>query len=222
MIQVGRLGQADVDAAAGHPLRRVRRGLPPPRPRAAVSRRVRARPGCAARTSTSIPKGCALARSASEVVGVGFAHPRGAVTSIGPLAARPGAPAGVARALMSELGEIAAGSDQRPAVPGQLQPRLVRPLHAARLRGRRRRPVPARREARAARARHARTRPCGRWSRRRPARRRALRPIAHRRRPAPRSRAARVDGRRLRASRARGAASASPATSSIARCRRAS
>src|SRR5204862_3900272 len=56
------------------------------------------------------PEGCALARSASEVVGVGFAHPRGAVTSIGPLASRPGAPAGVARALMNELGEIAGDS----------------------------------------------------------------------------------------------------------------
>jgi len=41
---------------------------------------------------------------------VGFAHPRGAVTSIGPLAARPGAPAGVARALMAEIGRVAAQS----------------------------------------------------------------------------------------------------------------
>ena len=56
------------------------------------------------------PEGCAIAWSATEAVGVGFAHPRGAVTSIGPLAARPGAPAGVARALMAELGRVAAQS----------------------------------------------------------------------------------------------------------------
>jgi len=56
------------------------------------------------------PEGCAVAWSAAEVVGVGFAHPRGAVTSIGPLAARPGAPPGVARALMTRLAAVAAHS----------------------------------------------------------------------------------------------------------------
>jgi hypothetical protein len=56
------------------------------------------------------PEGCAIAWSGNEAVGVGFAHPRGAVTSIGPLAARPGAPAGVARALMAEIGRVAAQS----------------------------------------------------------------------------------------------------------------
>ena len=56
------------------------------------------------------PEGCAIAWSVTEAVGVGFAHPRGAVTSIGPLASRPGAPAGVARALMAELGRVAAQS----------------------------------------------------------------------------------------------------------------
>lgn len=49
------------------------------------------------------PEGCVVAWSGNEAVGVGFAHPRGAVTSIGPLAARPGSPPGVARALMTEM-----------------------------------------------------------------------------------------------------------------------
>ena len=109
MIQVGRLGQADVDAAAGILFDAFgaayrRRGHAPPFPT-----RESAAWLCRAYIDLD-PEGCALARSASEIVGVGFAHPRGAVTSIGPLASRPGAPAGVARALMSELGGIAAGS----------------------------------------------------------------------------------------------------------------
>jgi len=106
---VGRLGQADVDAAAGILFDAFgaayrRRGHAPPFPT-----RESAAWLCRAYIDLD-PEGCALARSASEIVGVGFAHPRGAVTSIGPLASRPGAPAGVARALMSELGGVAAGS----------------------------------------------------------------------------------------------------------------
>jgi hypothetical protein len=109
MIQVGRLGQADVDAAAGILFDAFgaayrRRGHAPPFPT-----RESAAWLCRAYIDLD-PEGCALARLSAEVVGVGFAHPRGAVTSIGPLASRPGAPAGVARALMSELGNIAAGS----------------------------------------------------------------------------------------------------------------
>jgi hypothetical protein len=109
MIQVGRLGHADVDAAAGILFDAFgaayrRRGHAPPFPT-----RESAAWLCRAYIDLD-PEGCALARSSSEVVGVGFAHPRGAVTSIGPLASRPGAPAGVARALMRELGDIAAGS----------------------------------------------------------------------------------------------------------------
>src|SRR3954462_259057 len=109
MIQVGRLGQADVDAAAGILFDAFgaayrRRGHAPPFPT-----RESAAWLCRAYIDLD-PEGCALARSASEVVGVGFAHPRGAVTSIGPLASRPGAPAGVARALMNQLGEIAGDS----------------------------------------------------------------------------------------------------------------
>jgi hypothetical protein len=109
MIQVGRLGQADVDAAAGILFDAFgaayrRRGHAPPFPT-----RESAAWLCRAYIDLD-PEGCALARSSSEVVGVGFAHPRGAVTSIGPLASRPGAPAGVARALMNQLGEIAGAS----------------------------------------------------------------------------------------------------------------
>jgi hypothetical protein len=109
MIHVARLGQEDVGAAAGILFDAFgaayrRRGHAPPFPT-----RESAAWLCRAYLDLD-PDGCALARSSSEVVGVGFAHPRGAVTSIGPLAARPGAPAGVARALMSELDAIAAGS----------------------------------------------------------------------------------------------------------------
>ena len=109
MIHVARLGQEDVSAAAGILFDAFgaayrRRGHAPPFPT-----RESAAWLCRAYLDLD-PDGCALARSASEVVGVGFAHPRGAVTSIGPLAARPGAPAGVARALMSELDNVAGGS----------------------------------------------------------------------------------------------------------------
>jgi hypothetical protein len=109
MIHVARLGQEDVGAAAGILFDAFgaayrRRGHAPPFPT-----RESAAWLCRAYLDLD-PDGCALARSSSEVVGVGFAHPRGAVTSIGPLAARPGAPAGVARALMSELDAVAAGS----------------------------------------------------------------------------------------------------------------
>ena len=109
MIHVARLGQEDVSAAAGILFDAFgaayrRRGHAPPFPT-----RESAAWLCRAYLDLD-PDGCALARSASEVVGVGFAHPRGAVTSIGPLAARPGAPAGVARALMGELDAVASGS----------------------------------------------------------------------------------------------------------------
>ena len=58
------------------------------------------------------PDGCAVATvgGAGAIVGVGFVHPRGAVASIGPLAARPGARAGVGRALMDHFHEVAAGA----------------------------------------------------------------------------------------------------------------
>ena len=185
------------------------------------SRRARARRGCAAPTSISIPKG-ARWRGRRPRSSASASRTRAARS---PASARwrrgPGAPAGVARALMSELGEIAAGVDQRAAVPGQLQPRLVRSLHAARLRGGRRRALSARREARAARRRRPRTRRPAAGGRR-PAGHRTLRSVAHGRRPAPRPRAA---ARRRAAGfvyRPRRRGEASPAICSFARCRRAS
>jgi hypothetical protein len=55
------------------------------------------------------PEGCALAEVQGTPVGVGFAHLRGTVASIGPLAARPGARAGVGRALMQHFHRLTAG-----------------------------------------------------------------------------------------------------------------
>ena len=54
------------------------------------------------------PEGCALASVHGTTEGVGFAHLRGGVASIGPLAARPGARAGVGRALMTHFHRHAA------------------------------------------------------------------------------------------------------------------
>ncbi|HEY2729018.1 MAG TPA: GNAT family N-acetyltransferase [Polyangia bacterium] len=54
------------------------------------------------------PEGCALASEHGTIEGVGFAHLRGGVASIGPLAARPGARAGVGRALMTHFHRLAA------------------------------------------------------------------------------------------------------------------
>ena len=102
MIRVGRLERMDVEAAAGILFDAFgavyrQRGHAPPFPT-----RDSAAWLCRAYLDLD-PEGCAVARSGTELVGVGFAHPRGAVTSIGPLAARPGGPPGVARALMTEL-----------------------------------------------------------------------------------------------------------------------
>jgi hypothetical protein len=110
MIRVGRLERTDVEAAAGILFDAFgsvyrQRGHAPPFPT-----RDSAAWLCRAYLDLD-PEGCELAWSGSEVVGVGFAHPRGAVTSIGPLAARPGAPAGVARALMNKLTATAARSN---------------------------------------------------------------------------------------------------------------
>jgi len=109
MIRVGRLERTDVEAAAGILFDAFgsvyrQRGHAPPFPT-----RDSAAWLCRAYLDLD-PEGCAIAWSAAEAVGVGFAHPRGAVTSIGPLAARPGAPPGVARALMTELSAVAAHS----------------------------------------------------------------------------------------------------------------
>jgi hypothetical protein len=55
------------------------------------------------------PEGCALAEQHGRVAGVGFAHVRGAVASIGPLAARPGGPPGVGQALMEHFRRLTQG-----------------------------------------------------------------------------------------------------------------
>ncbi len=109
MIHIGRMGEADVEDAAtilfdafGAAYRR--RGHAPPFPT-----RDSAAWLCRAYIDLD-PEGCLLARDGREMVGVGFAHPRGGALSIGPLAARPGAPAGVARALMRGLGALATGA----------------------------------------------------------------------------------------------------------------
>jgi hypothetical protein len=49
------------------------------------------------------PDGCAVAEHRGLAMGVGFAHPRGAITSIGPVAARPGAMRGIGRAIMDHF-----------------------------------------------------------------------------------------------------------------------
>jgi hypothetical protein len=105
MIHVGRMEKADVEAAAGILFDAFgvvyrQRGHVPPFPT-----RESAAWLCRAYLDLD-PEGCAVAWSANDVIGVGFAHPRGTVTSIGPLASRPGAPAGVARALMGELTQL--------------------------------------------------------------------------------------------------------------------
>lgn len=57
------------------------------------------------------PDGCALAESDGQPMGVGFVHPRGSVASIGPIAARVGAPHGVGRALMTHLHRLTQGCE---------------------------------------------------------------------------------------------------------------
>ncbi len=109
MIRVARMEKGDVEAAAailfdafGAVYRQ--RGHVPPFP-------TRDSAGWLCRAYLDLdPAGCVIARIGGDAVGVGFAHPRGPVTSVGPLASRPGAPAGVARALMAELGRVASTS----------------------------------------------------------------------------------------------------------------
>lgn len=107
MIRVARMEKGDIDAAAailfdafGAVYRQ--RGHVPPFP-------TRDSAGWLCRAYLDLdPAGCAVARIGGEAMGVGFAHPRGPVSSVGPLAARPGAPPGVARALMAELARASA------------------------------------------------------------------------------------------------------------------
>lgn len=53
--------------------------------------------------------GCAVAEVGGSAVGVGFVHVRGRAASIGPLAARPGGPRGVGRALMAYFANLTRG-----------------------------------------------------------------------------------------------------------------
>jgi len=55
--------------------------------------------------------GCVMAEAGGVPVGVGFVHLRGPTASIGPVAARPGGPRGVGRALMSHLTDLARDCD---------------------------------------------------------------------------------------------------------------
>jgi hypothetical protein len=57
------------------------------------------------------PAGCAVAELGGVPVGVGFAHLRGPVASIGPLAAGPGGPRGVGLALMAYLSQLTSACD---------------------------------------------------------------------------------------------------------------
>jgi hypothetical protein len=105
MIHIGRLGEVDVEEAAtilfdAFGVAYRRRGHAPPFPT-----RDSAAWLCRAYIDLD-PEGCLLARDGAQMVGVGFAHPRGRALSIGPLAARPGAATGVARALMRALGAL--------------------------------------------------------------------------------------------------------------------
>jgi hypothetical protein len=109
MIEVRRLESRDVDAASeilyeafGSVYRR--RGHTPPFPNLDSAVWL-----CRAYLDID-PEGCAVASRDGTAVGVGFSHRRGAVASIGPLAARPGAPAGVGRALMAHFHEQCAGA----------------------------------------------------------------------------------------------------------------
>jgi hypothetical protein len=107
MIQVRRLEHRDVDAAAailfdafGAVYRQ--RGHTPPFPNIESAAWL-----CRAYLDLDA-EGCALAELQGAAVGVGFAHPRGSVASIGPLASRPGARSGVGRALMGHFRRLTA------------------------------------------------------------------------------------------------------------------
>jgi hypothetical protein len=102
MIQIRRLEPEDIDAAAGILFDAFgavyrQRGHTPPFPNLESAAWL-----CRAYLDLD-PDGCAVAQAHGTAAGVGFAHPRGAVASIGPLASRPGAPAGVGRALMDHF-----------------------------------------------------------------------------------------------------------------------
>jgi hypothetical protein len=109
MIEVRRLESQDVDSASAILYEAFaavyrRRGHTPPFPNLDSAVWL-----CRAYLDLD-PEGCALACFRDTAVGVGFAHRRGTVASIGPLAARPGARAGVGRALMTHFHTLCAGA----------------------------------------------------------------------------------------------------------------
>jgi hypothetical protein len=109
MIEVRRLESRDVEAASAILFEAFasvyrRRGHTPPFPNLESAVWL-----CRAYLDLD-PEGCAVAAVNEIAVGVGFAHRRGAVASIGPLAARPGATAGVGRALMTHFQWLAEGA----------------------------------------------------------------------------------------------------------------
>jgi hypothetical protein len=109
MIEVRRLEPRDVDEASAILYEAFasvyrRRGHTPPFPNVESAVWL-----CRAYIDLD-PEGCAIATAGGAIAGVGFAHLRGTVASIGPLAARPGARAGVGRALMTHFHRLAAGA----------------------------------------------------------------------------------------------------------------
>jgi hypothetical protein len=105
MIQIRRLENEDVDVAAGILFDAFgavyrQRGHNPPFPNLESA-------AWQCRAYLDLDRdGCALAEQQGVVVGVGFAHLRGGVASIGPLAARPGTRRGVGRALMAHFHQL--------------------------------------------------------------------------------------------------------------------
>jgi hypothetical protein len=109
MIEVRRLESSDVDDASAILYEAFasvyrRRGHTPPFPNVESAVWL-----CRAYIDLD-PEGCAVAAVNGTIMGVGFAHLRGTVASIGPLAAQPGARAGVGRALMTHFHRLAAGA----------------------------------------------------------------------------------------------------------------
>jgi ribosomal protein S18 acetylase RimI-like enzyme len=110
MIQIRRLAQQDVEASArllfeSFSVVYRQRGHNPPFPNVDSAAWL-----CRAYLDLD-PDGCAVAESLGQIVGAGFAHLRGAVASIGPVAARPGGPRGIGRRLMEYFRELSAGCE---------------------------------------------------------------------------------------------------------------
>jgi hypothetical protein len=105
MIEIRRLGPDDIDAVArilfdSFSVVYRQRGHSPPFPTIDSAAWL-----CRAYLDLD-PEGCALAHQLGQPVGVGFAHLRGEVASIGPIAARPGGAPGIGRALMGYFREL--------------------------------------------------------------------------------------------------------------------